>query len=244
MLLLWPPAAGSEVVRAYRDFMESAPDEVGGGALYLTGPAEEFVPEPLVGRLACAVLVVYAGPEAEAREVAARLLALGPEGEMIVELPYAQMQCLLDDPPGYRNYCSAEYLEAFPDEAVDRFCARARDMILPSPSQHVIIPQGGVIARGSSDYPIPWRKASWCVHPFGLWEDPGDDERGKRWAHDLCADLKPWASGAVYLNFIGDEGENRVVAGFGRENYQRLAQVKAQYDPDNVFHLNHNIKPA
>ena len=216
----------------------------GGGALYVTGPAEEFVPEHLVGKLACAVLAVYAGPEAEAREVAARLLALGHEGEMIVELPYAQMQCMLDDPPGYRNYCSTEYLDAFPDEAVDRFCARARDMIVPSPSQHVIIPQGGAIARGSSDYPIPWRKASWCAHPFGLWEDPGDDERGRRWAHDVCADLKPWASGAVYLNFIGDEGENRVVAGFGRGNYQRLAQVKAQYDPDNVFHLNHNIKPA
>jgi len=243
-LLLWPPAAGPDVMRAYRDFMESAPDEVGGGALYVTGPAEEFVPEHLVGTLACAVLVVYAGPEAEAREVAARLFALGHAGEMIVELPYAQMQCMLDDPPGYRNYCSAEYLDAFPDEAVDKFCARARDMIIPSPSQHVIIPQGGAIARGSSDYPIPWRKASWCAHPFGLWEDPGDDERGRRWAHGLCADLKPWASGAVYLNFIGDEGENRVVAGFGRENYQRLAQVKAQYDPDNVFHLNHNIKPT
>jgi FAD/FMN-containing dehydrogenase len=69
-------------------------------------------------------------------------------------------------------------------------------------------------------------------------------ERGKRWARDIRADLKPWASGAVYLNFIGDEGEDRVVAGFGRENYARLARVKAQYDPRNVFHLNHNIRPA
>jgi FAD/FMN-containing dehydrogenase len=243
MLLLWRPEAGPDVMRAYRDFMESAPDEVGGAALYLTGPPEEFVPEHLVGKLTCAVLVVHAGPEAAAREIAAPMLALGHEGELIAELSYADLQCMLDDPPGYRNYWSAEYLDAFADEAVEKFCARAGDMIVPSPSQHVIIPQGGAIARGPSDYPIPWRAASWCAHPFGMWEDAVDDERGKRWARDVCADLKPWASGDVYLNFIGDEGADRVVAGFGRENAQRLAKVKAQYDPDNVFRLNHNIKP-
>jgi FAD/FMN-containing dehydrogenase len=82
------------------------------------------------------------------------------------------------------------------------------------------------------------------VHPFGLWADAADDERGIAWARNLCADLKPWTTGAVYLNFIGDEGRDRVVAGFGEENYRRLAQVKAQYDPDNVFHLNQNIRPS
>lgn len=162
----------------------------------------------------------------------------------MVELPYADFQCMLDDPPGFRNYWSAEYLDSFPDQAVDLFCARADDMIVPSPSQHVLIPQGGAVGRGPEHFPIPWRHAPWCAHPFGLWEEPEDDERGVRWARDVRSDMKPWASGAVYLNFIGDEGEDRVVAGFGRESYERLARVKAQYDPDNVFHLNHNIKPG
>jgi len=243
-LLLWHPEAGPDVLRAYRDFMASAPDEVGGGVLFLTGPSEAFVPANLVGRLACAVLVVYAGPEAEARRVAAPMLALGHEGELIAEMPYAELQCMLDDPPGYRNYWSAEYLDTFPDEAVDLFCARAKDMIVPSASQHVLFPQGGAVGRKPANYPLPWRHAPWIVHPFGLWQDPADDERARRWARDIRADLKPWSSGAVYLNFIGDEGEDRVVAGFGRENYARLAKVKAQYDPENVFRLNHNIKPA
>lgn len=243
-LLLWRPEAGANVLRAYRDFMKSAPDEVGGGALFLTGPREEFVPEHLVGRLALAVLVVYAGPEAQARKAAAPLLALGHEGELIAEMPYAELQRMLDDPPGYRNYWSAEYLDTFPDEAVDLFCARARDMIVPSASQHVLFPHGGAVGRGPTGYPIPWRHAPWVVHPFGLWQDPADDERARRWARDIRADLTPWSSGAVYLNFIGDEGEVRVVAGFGRENYARLSKVKGQYDPDNVFHLNHNIRPA
>ena len=243
-LLLWRPGAGPDVLRTYRDFMGSAPDEVGGAVVYLTGPAEEFVPEHLVGELALAVVVVYAGPEAEARKAAAAMLALGHEGELIAEMPYAELQCMLDDPPGYRNYWSAEYLDALPDEAIDLFCARANDMVVPSPSQHALFCQGGAVGRGPADYPVPWRHAPWVVHPFGAWQEPADDERGRRWARDIRADLKPWSSGAVYLNFIGDEGEDRVVAGFGRENYARLAKVKAQYDPENVFRLNHNIKPA
>ena len=243
-LLLWQPEAGPDILRAYREFIASAPDEVGGGTLYVTGPAEDFVPRHLVGKLAFVILVVYAGAEAEARKIMAPLLTLGHEGEFIAEMSYAELQCMLDDPPGYRNYWSAEYLEAFPDDAVDRFCARAHDMVVPSPSQQVLIPQGGMIARGPSSYPIPWRQAPWCVHPFGLWENAADDERGRQWVHNIRADFKPWASGAVYLNFIGDEGSDRVVAGFGRENYQKLTKVKTQYDPENIFHLNHNIKPA
>ena len=244
MLLLWAAERGQSITRAYRDFLESAPDELGGGLVYLTGPPEEFVPESFVGKLTLGVLVVYAGPESEARDAAAPILELAPEGQLVVETSNAEVQCMLDDPPGYRNYWSVEYLDSFPDQAVSLFCARADDMIVPSPSQHVLIPQGGAVARGPAEYPIPWRSAPWCVHPFGLWEDPSDDERGRQWARSIRADLEPWASGAVYLNFIGDEGEDRVVAGFGRENYERLAKVKARYDPDNLFRLNHNIKPA
>ncbi len=243
-LLMWPAEAGPEVLRAYRDFMETAPDEIGGGLIYLTGPDEEFVPEGLVGKLVCAVLVTYTGPESQAREIVAPLLGLGHTGEMIAQMPYAQLQSMLDDPPGYRNYWSAEHLDTFPDEAVGRFCARARDMVVPSPSQHVLFPHGGAVAREGAEFPVPWRSAPWVAHPFGLWEDPADDERAKNWARALREDMQPWANGAVYLNFIGQEGEERVIAGFGPENYRRLAEIKARYDPDNVFHLNHNIRPA
>ncbi len=243
-LLLWRAEAGPEVMRAYRDFMSGAPDELGGGMIHLTGPPEEFVPEHLVGELTCAVLLVYAGGLERAREVFAPMLALGHEGGLVTEIPYADLQSMFDDPPGYRNYWSAEHLDALPDEAVDVFCARARDMIVPSPSQHVLFPQGGAVGRAGDEFPVPWRHAPWIVHPFGLWEDPADDARGRRWAHDVRADLEPWSTGAVYLNFIGDEGEERVVAGLGADNYKRLAGVKAEYDPDNLFRLNHNIKPG
>jgi FAD/FMN-containing dehydrogenase len=243
-MLLFPPERGPEVARRYRDVLESGPDELGGGLIYLTGPeGEEFVPDELVNQLALTIVVAYAGPEDEARRVAAPLIELGPAGQMIAEMPYADLNSALDDPPGYRNYWSAEHLDSFPDPAVDAFCARAGDMVVPSASQHVLFPMGGAGSRGPADYPIPWRRSRWVVHPFGLWTDPADDERAIRWTRDVRADVHPWATGAVYLNFIGDEGTERVVAGLGQDNYDRLATIKADFDPDNVFHLNHNVVP-
>lgn len=243
-LLMWNPAAGPDVLRAYRDFIASTANDVGGAIKYHTAPPKDWVPKHLVGNLACTALVTYVGSEAEAREAMRPLLGLGHVGELIFEVPYAELQSMLDDPPGYRNYWSAEYLDALPDAAINLFCSRARDMIVPSPSEQVLVPLGGAVAHGPSHYPIPWRHAAWHVFPFGLWANPSDDQRVKQWAHDLRADMRPWSSGAIYLNFIGDEGHDRVVEGFGANNYARLATVKARYDPDNIFHLNHNIRPG
>lgn len=243
-LLLWPAEKGAEVLPVYRDLLASAPDDIGGGFLYLTGPPDEFVPEHLVGRTVCAVLITYTGTEPAMRRAAAPLLGLGHEAEVITEIPYAELQCMLDDPPGLRNYWSAEYLDALPDQAVDVFCARAGSMIVPSNSQHILFPMGGALSRDDSDHPLPWRDAQWAVHPFAIWNDPADDERGRQWVRDVRTDVEPWSLGLVYLNFIGLEGDDRVIAGFGAHNYRRLAEVKARYDPDNVFRRNHNIKPA
>ncbi len=242
-LLFWRPDAGPDVTRAFRDVIESGPDELSGGVLYLTAPEEQFVPEHLVGKLACLTVLTYAGPEAAGREAMRPMLELGHEGELVMEMPYAELQCLLDDPPGYRVYWSAENLSSLPDEAVDRFCDRATDLLVPSPSQQLLFAQGGAMARGNPDHPVPWRTAPWVVHPFGLWEDPGDDATVKQWVRDACADVKPWSMDAVYLNFLTEPEPDRMVAALGAANYGRLTEVKRRYDPENVFHLNHNIAP-
>jgi FAD/FMN-containing dehydrogenase len=242
--LFWPAERGEAVIRQYRDFMEQAPEDVGGAAVFLAGPPMDFVPENLQGQLCCSTLLICAGEEEAARRLLAPMLGLGHVGAMIAAMPYADMQCLLDDPPGQRNYWSAEYLGGLPDPAVTAFCASASNMILPSNTQHPLFPQGGAIARGSADYPLPWRRAPWAVHPFGVWDDPRDDDRGRAWAQGVRRAMQPWASGEVYLNFIGeDEGGDRKIAGWGRENYARLQRVKREFDPENVFRLNHNILP-
>ena len=242
-LLLWPPERGPELALRYRDLIEGGPEELGGGLAYITGPPEEFVPDHLQGELVAGAIIVYAGPEAEAREAIAPLLELRPEGEMLAEMPYAEIQCAIDDPPGLRNYWSAEHLSSLPDEALELWGERAADMIVPSASQHILFPAGGAVGREDRVWPLPWRDAPWVVHPFGLWDTADQDEQGIAWAKAVCADMKPFATGGVYLNFVGDEGEDRLVAGYGEQNYGRMAAVKAEYDPGNVFNLHHNIKP-
>ena len=124
-LLLWEPEEAGRVLRAYRDFVEVASDDVGGGSVFLTAPPEAFVPEDMHDRLALGILLVIAEPEATARATMAPMLGLGHRAEMIAEMPYAELQCLLDDPPGFRNYWSAEFLGALPDAAIDAFVGQA-----------------------------------------------------------------------------------------------------------------------
>ncbi|MFG2313052.1 FAD-binding oxidoreductase [Streptomyces sp. NPDC048566] len=243
-LLMFAPEAGPDVVRLYRTLIEHAPPEVSGGVIYLTGPPEEFVPAHLVGTRLCGALVTYAGGEEGLRKVAQPLLALPHEVEIVTALPYADFQCMLDDPAGLRNHWSAEYLTGAPDDFVSVFCALGEAMPVPTGTQHVLFPQGGAIAAGPARFPVPYRDAPWIVHPFGVWEDPADDERCLAWVRRVREDVRPWSTGAVYLNFIGDEGRDRVVAGLGAENLRRLTAVKTRYDPDNVFRFNHNIAPA
>ncbi|MHA5051596.1 FAD-binding oxidoreductase [Streptomyces sp. SD15] len=243
-MMMYQRDIGPDVVRVYREIIAAAPPEAGGGVIYLTGPPEEFIPEHLVGKLLCCGLLVYAGGEEELRKLAQPLLALPHEVEILKDLPYADFQCMMDVPAGLRNYWSAEHLTGLPDEAVDIFCALGNATPVPTNTQHVLLPQGGAIASGPDHFPVPYRGASWTVHPFGVWEDPADDERCVQWVKDVRANVQPWSTGAVYLNFIGDEGADRVVAGLGAENTRRLAMVKAQYDRDNVFRFNHNIAPA
>lgn len=242
-LVLYLPEFGPEVARTYRELITLAPDEASGGVLYLTGPPEEFVPPHLVGTVLCGALLTYAGPEQDMLKLAEPLLALPHESEIVGAMPYSEVQCMLDDPPGMRNYWSAEYLTSAPDAYLDAFCAGG-ESLPPTGTIQVLFPLGGAIAAGPREYPVPYRDAPWAVHPFAIWEDPADDERCVQWVRDVRADARPWSTGAVYLNFIGDEGAERVVAGVGAENTRRLAVLKRRYDPDNVFRFNHNIRPA
>lgn len=245
-IIAFDPEDGEAFVARYRDLLEGdAPDAFGGGLLYATGFEEEFIPERFVDRLTGLIIIVHAGPEDEARRIVGPLLELGPLGSMLTEMPYAEIQSSLDDPPGFRNYWSAEHVTTLPDAAVRAFCDRAPDMVVPSPSQHALLPWGGRIRELAGDWPIANRDAAWCVHPLGLWEDPADDERGIAWARAVRSDMAPYAAGGTYLNYTTDEGHDRTVAGYGGgERYARLAAVKAEYDPSNVFRHNHNVRPS
>jgi FAD/FMN-containing dehydrogenase len=245
-LMLWPGDRGRDVAELFREVIDGgAPEELSGGVVYLTGPPEEFVPAELQGALCCAVVLMWAGESPDDGEpYARRFRELEPAVDLVGPMPYAEFQCMIDDPPGLRNYWTADYLDELSDEAIDVFVDHSKRMPVPSACQSILFPWGGAVARVEAEStPMTKRDAGWVSHPFVLWENAADDAEHMAWGRGISADLKRFASGGVYLNFIGDEGQDRVKAAFG-DNYDRLAQIKAEYDPDNFFRFNQNIKPA
>jgi FAD/FMN-containing dehydrogenase len=242
-LLLYRAEQGEALLRVLDDVMRNAPDELGTAFLYLTAPAEDDVPPHLHGELITAVAVCWTGAPERGDDVIRPLRELGAEADLMGVVPYADFQCSIDDPPGYRNYWTAEYLDDLSDDAIAVVAEYAHTMS-KEPAQTLLVPWGGAVGRVSEDEtPLTQRDARWVVHPFALWEDPAEDQRNMQWGRDFAAATRRFGSGGVYLNFIGDEGQDRVVEAFGKAKYDRLAEIKATYDPDNVFRGNQNIVP-
>jgi hypothetical protein len=164
-----------------------------------------------------------------------------PAADFFEPMPYARFQSSLDDPPGYRNYWTAENVAELPDEAIDALAARAVE-IPPGASQLFIVPWGGAVGRfGAEHSPLAGREARFIVHPLLLWEDPADDERLRALGRSFRDDMRPWSVGAAYPNFLGDEGATRMRAAFGA-SAERLAAVKAEWDPHGAFRTNQTIR--
>jgi FAD/FMN-containing dehydrogenase len=243
-LLLWPGTAGRDLALAYRDLVQTAPDALGGALVFMTGPPEPFVPEHLQGSTLAGVAVLWAGEVADGMEVIAPLRDLRPEVDLVGPMPYADFQCMIDDPPGYRQYWSGDYHDSLPDEAIDVFVKYGCDR--PSPlTQQLLAPWGGAVGRVAEDAtPLTRRSARWITHPFATWERAEDTEVNIAWVRAFREDIARYTNGGVYLNFIGEEGQGRIRAAYGEEKYARLARIKRDLDPENVFRSNQNILPA
>lgn len=243
-LLVWRAAAADELTRAFRDWVEQAPAELAAWLMLLTGPAEDWLPQELHGQEIVLVAGMWVGDVEEGMGMFGPLKALSPEVDLVAPMPYAEFQAILDDVPGNRHYWSADYHDALPDEALRVFVESATSA--PSPlSQQIILPWGGAIARvADQDTPMSQRDAAWVSHPFAVWQDPADDAANIEWVRRWRRGIAPYTTGGVYLNFIGNEGQDRVRSAFGEAKYERLRRVKSDYDPGNVFRGNQNIAPA
>jgi FAD/FMN-containing dehydrogenase len=247
-MLAYPREQAREIARAYRDFIEQAPDEVGGGLAFVSAPPEEFVPEEMRLQPITGVIWLYVGSIEEGQEWLARWRAMAePALEMVGPMPYVALQQLLDaaSPRGIREYFKVDWIRELTDEAIDTIVEQAN--AAPSPMSQVILePLGGAMHRiGDGDLSLRIPDAKWSYFCLGLWPDAADDEANVAWARGLAAAMKPHALESPYPNFVSpDEGQARLVEGYGEEKYARLAQLKRRYDPDNVFRLNQNIAPA
>jgi FAD/FMN-containing dehydrogenase len=244
-MLLFDRTQAGGVFRVYRDFMERASDDVGGGLVFITAPPAPFVPEGMRAKPALAILVCYTGDPASGEGAIASLLALNPAVRLVQPMPYVDIQGLLEDanPPGLRNYWKAHMCPELPDEALDRLVTAAAAP--RSPFTTILVqPFGGRIARIADDATaMGWRGAKWSVHVLGMWADAREDTDQMAWVRNVADAMNPWSQHGAYLNYLMDEGEDRVKDSFGA-HYARMVALKNKYDPTNFFCLNQNVKPT
>jgi FAD/FMN-containing dehydrogenase len=246
-LALWPLERASEVLRGWRDYVDSAPDELSTACVTLTAPPEEFVPDHLKGQAAVGMAVMYVGDPDQGAPVVQPLKDLGPEVDLIQPMPYTAFQAILDPsaPKGYRNYWRGEYLSGLSDDAIDTYIEHApgvRAAGIPF-SQMIIFRLGqGVTAVPDDATAFSHREADYMFHPISVWEDPADDERVIAANRAFADAMRPFGTGAAYLNFTPEA--DRVRDAFGEAKYERLVALKDKYDPENLFRGNQNIKPS
>jgi FAD/FMN-containing dehydrogenase len=246
-LALWPIDRASEVLRGWRDYVDSAPDELSTACVIVTAPPEEFVPDHLKGETAFAMALMYVGDPEEGVSVVQPLRDLKPDVDLIQPMPYTAFQAILDHlaPSGLRSYWRGEYMSGLTDEAIDAFAEHAPTLTAASIpfSQMIIFRIGqGVAAVPDDASAFSHRDANYLFHPISIWQDPADDERLIAANRAFAEAMRPFGTGGAYLNFTPEA--DRVRDAYGDAKYERLVALKDKYDPDNVFRMNQNIKPS
>ena len=245
-LIVYPIAAAKSVLRQYREFLAQAPDALSVWAVLRQAPPLPFLPEEVHGTGMIALALLYAGDPKLGEPLIDPLRKFAtPLGEHVGVQPYIAWQQAFDPllTPGARNYWKSHNFSTLQDGLFDAVIESIEN--LPSPQCEIFF---GAIG-GATTRPAPesaayaHRDAQFVMNVHGRWQEQADDERCIGWAREFFKASAPFASGGVYVNFLtADEGD-RVRSAYG-PNYDRLAQVKRTYDPDNLFRMNQNIQPA
>jgi hypothetical protein len=243
--MFWPLEELEETLKWYRDWLPRAPEDV--YAFYLTAavPAGEPFPEEIHGRKVCGLLWCLTGPEdraqavmQEARDVAEPLF------EFTGPMPYPALQGMFDAlyPPGYQWYWKGDFVRELTDEAIEVH-RRFAEVPTAHSTMH-LYPVDGAVHRVDADE-TAWghRDVTWSMVIAGVDPDPANAGLISEWARSYWKAQHPHSAGASYINFMMEEGQDRIQATYGG-NFERLQEVKARYDPDNFFHVNQNIRPV
>jgi FAD/FMN-containing dehydrogenase len=242
----WPVEQGAEVLAAYREFLPSAPRDLNGFFAFTSVPPGPPFPEELHLRKVCGVVWCYVGGAEDAAEAMAPFLDALPEPLLHgpQAMPHPALQSAFDGiyPKGDQWYWRADFVKEIPDEAVSAHASFGPEMPTPQSTMHLYPLDGAAHDVGPADTPWAYRDANWGSVFAGVAPDPAEAESIRRWSVDYFEALHPYSAGGAYVNMMMDEGQERVRASYG-DNYDRLASIKAKYDPGNVFRVNQNIEP-
>jgi FAD/FMN-containing dehydrogenase len=236
-----------EVLRFYREFIAAAPDELTTIFELSVAPPLPFLPEEVHGTQVVMVGACYAGAPGEGAEVVRPLKQFGrPIVDLLEPKPYTALQSMFDPlvPHGWHRYWKSVELPPLTDAAIDTLVEHAPAVTSPK-SYCIVFQLGGALARVHEDETaFSQRTAAHNVNVNAVWtDDDPDGDRHVAWAQDVFAAMQPHAGGRVYVNFLGEEGGNRVRQAYGERTYERLVELKRAYDPTNLFRLNQNIEP-
>ena len=243
----WPIELTEDVIKVYRDFLPTAPRELNGFfAVHTVPPAPPF-PEALHFHKVCGVVWCYVGSEENAAQAMKPLLDALPEPVLHGPAPmrHVDIQGAFDGlyPPGDQWYWRADFVKEIPDEAARIHGEFGAKMPTLKSTMHMYPIDGAAHDVASEDTPWSYRDAMWGSVFAGVDPDPANVPTIRQWSIDYFEALHPFSAGGAYVNMMMDEGQERVRASY-RGNYDRLARIKAEYDPDNTFRVNQNIEPA
>ena len=244
--VLYDVADTAEVMRWYRSLVPALPEELSGWLGLLTIPPAPPFPEELWGRQACGIVWCYTGAHDRAEEILEPIRTFGsPLVVGLGPMPFTALQSAFDAlyPAGLQWYWRTDYFREISDAAIDVHVRYGPTLPTGHSTMH-LYPIDGAAARVPVDATaFPYREGGWAGVIVGVDPDPANAELISRWARDYWEDLHPTSAGGGYVNFMMEEGQERVRAAYG-ENYDRLARIKGRYDPENVFAINQNIRPA
>jgi FAD/FMN-containing dehydrogenase len=245
-LVLWPLDDGPQVARFYRDWASSAPDDLTTALLLRRAPAVDLVPEWLHGQPVVGVVCCWAGPLDRGKKILEPMRRFGSSAvDLTAPRAFVDHQALLDPsfPPGIWVHSKATDVRALSDDVLNILLKHAAHVT--SPRSAIIAWQlGGAVGRvGQLDTPFGGRSSGYLVDIVGVTDSAKGFEQERDWARDCWSALAPHHAG-VYVNWLMEEGERRVREAYGEPRYKRLQVVKRRYDPENVFRLNQNIRPA
>jgi Berberine and berberine like/FAD binding domain len=244
--VMHPADRAGEVLGFFREFCATAPDELTPYALLVTAPPAPFVPPEMVGSPVVVVAGCYAGPLDEGERVLKPLREFGsPPIDLFQPLPYTALQSMFDEtgPAGHSYYMKGDYVSAVSDELI----ATVADHAATMPGAHCEIhlgQMGGAAGRvGENDTAFSHRDADFVFIGLAHWLEPSEEDAQLSWVRGLGDTVRPHSVGR-YVNFLGDEGDERIRFAYGSEGkYDRLVELKRTWDPQNLFCLNQNIKP-
>jgi len=244
----WAVEDTEQVLSAYREFLPGAPRELNGFFLVGSVPPAPPFPEELHMRKVCGVVWCFVGDdEAAAAKAMAPLLDSLPEPLLHgpAPMPHPMLQGAFDGlyPAGDQWYWRADFVNEIPDPAVAMHARYGAELPTWKSTMHLYPIDGAAHDVGADDTAWAYRDATWGSVFAGVDADPANAEAIKKWTIDYYDALHPYSAGGAYVNMMMDEGQERVQASY-RSHYSRLASVKAAYDPENVFRINQNIRPA